>query len=138
MKNWKLSKVFYFEAGHRLVKGYTGKCNNLHGHSWRLKVTVESDSLYEYDFVMDYKELKNIVSPIVDELDHSFLVYKKDYLILDFLKTNEFRHIIFDDNPTSEVIAKWIYDIIEIEMPVGTRISEVIINETVNSECQYS
>lgn len=45
MKNWKLSKVFYFEAGHRLVKGYTGKCNNLHGHSWGLKVTVESDSL---------------------------------------------------------------------------------------------
>ena len=134
---WKLSKTFYFEAAHRLVKGYIGGCKHIHGHSWKMQVVIQSDDLFEYDFVLDYKELKKIVQPIVDELDHSFLVYKKDYLILDFLKTNDFRHIIFDDNPTSEVIAKWVFDIINIELPMGCQLAEVIINETINSQCQY-
>jgi len=135
--DWRLSKVFYFEAGHRLVKGYNGKCNHPHGHSWKLEVVIKSKDLFEYDFVMDYKQLKEIVQPVVDELDHSFIVYKKDYIMSDFLKTNKFRHIILDDNPTSEVIAKWIYDIVEIELPMGCVLESVIINETINSQCSY-
>jgi 6-pyruvoyltetrahydropterin/6-carboxytetrahydropterin synthase len=68
----ELSKEFRFEASHILPK-HPGKCSRLHGHSWVLKVYVKGEIDTETGFVIDYADLKKVVQPIVDSLDHRHL-----------------------------------------------------------------
>lgn len=68
----EITKEFRFEASHRLPK-HPGHCSRLHGHSWRLWVTVEGQVNEETGFVMDFLDLKRVVQPIVDSLDHRHL-----------------------------------------------------------------
>lgn len=67
-----ISKDFCFEAAHILPR-HPGKCSRLHGHSWKLTVTVFGPVQKETGFVLDYSKLKEIVQPLVDRFDHSFL-----------------------------------------------------------------
>ena len=68
-----ITKIFRFEASHSLPK-HKGKCKNLHGHSYKLEVTVGSKQLNEKDMVMDFGDLKKIVNKeIIDKLDHQHL-----------------------------------------------------------------
>lgn len=134
---WELSKKFVFEAGHRLVKGYQGKCNHPHGHSWKVKITVFGDKLNGHDMLCDFKDIKVAAKPLIDELDHSFLVYKDDLVMATFLHTENFRVIEFDNNPTSEIIAKWLADEIQGRLPYGVLIKEILIDETCTSQCSY-
>lgn len=87
-----VTKTFTFEAAHKLIH-YVGACQNLHGHSYELEVTI-SGLINEYGMVMDFKDLKSIVnSVVVSRLDHSYL--------------NE----LFDfDDTTAENIISWIWD----------------------------
>jgi 6-pyruvoyl tetrahydropterin synthase/QueD family protein len=68
----KISKLFQFEASH-ILPLHTGKCSRLHGHSWRMTVTVEGPINPSTGFVVDYGELKRVVEPLVANLDHSHL-----------------------------------------------------------------
>jgi 6-pyruvoyltetrahydropterin/6-carboxytetrahydropterin synthase len=68
----RIRKTFRFEASHILSK-HPGKCSRLHGHSWVLHVSVDGSINKETGFVMDFGDLKNIVQPIVDSLDHRHL-----------------------------------------------------------------
>jgi len=83
-----------FSSAHQL-RGYKGKCERLHGHNWRVQVTVSSDRLNEIDIVMDFHDLKRIVDEVISSLDHSFLNE-----VFPFTEIN----------PSSENIARWIYD----------------------------
>ncbi|MFA6423569.1 MAG: 6-carboxytetrahydropterin synthase QueD [Patescibacteria group bacterium] len=66
-----VTKSFYFESAHKL-EDYDGKCKNLHGHSYRLEVTIEG-KVNENGMVMDFSKLKKIVNEqIIDKLDHSY------------------------------------------------------------------
>ena len=86
----KIAAQFGFEAAHRLPNLPDGhKCKNLHGHNYRLEVSIEGP-LAERGFVMDYAELEAIVDPIIKRVDHRFL--------------NEIEGL---ENPTSEVMAEW-------------------------------
>ena len=86
----KIAAQFGFEAAHRLPNLPDGhKCKNLHGHNYRLEVSI-SGELDERGFVMDYAELEAIVDPIIKRVDHRFL--------------NEIEGL---ENPTSEVMAEW-------------------------------
>jgi len=86
----KIAAQFGFEAAHRLPNLPDGhKCKNLHGHNYRLEVSIEGP-LDERGFVMDYAELEAIVDPIIKRVDHRFL--------------NEIEGL---ENPTSEVMAEW-------------------------------
>lgn len=67
-----ISKEFAFEASHILPR-HQGKCSRLHGHSWKLRITVFGDVEKETGFVMDYAELSKLVQPIVDRFDHQHL-----------------------------------------------------------------
>ena len=136
--NWELSKEFYFEAGHRLVDGYKGKCNHPHGHSWRLEVFVRGNKLNDHAMLMDFKKLKAIVQPIVDEYDHSFLVNISDKVTREFLKANKFRTVTFKSNPTSEHLAEVIAFQIMLKLPKGVMLSKVVIDETCTSKCIYN
>lgn len=83
-----------FSSAHRL-RGYKGKCEALHGHNWKVEVFVQSQTLDKIGMVVDFHKLKALLKSILSKLDHKFL---ND--ITYFKKIN----------PTSENIAKYIYD----------------------------
>ncbi|MHB8881853.1 MAG: 6-carboxytetrahydropterin synthase QueD [Thermodesulfovibrionales bacterium] len=83
-----------FSAAHQL-RGYKGNCENMHGHNWRVQVNVMAERLNEIDIALDFRDLKRIAREIIAPLDHAFLN--------DIFPFTE-------KNPSSENIAKWIYD----------------------------
>jgi len=82
-----------FAAAHRL-RGYDGKCENLHGHNWLVEVTVAAESLNRVGLAVDFKDLKAATESVLDRLDHKCL---NDVEPFDEL------------NPSSENIARWIF-----------------------------
>jgi 6-pyruvoyltetrahydropterin/6-carboxytetrahydropterin synthase len=119
---WVLSKKFTFEASHQL-SDHDGKCQRLHGHSWVGFVFVQGNQLFEdgpkRGMVVDYADIKAAIAPLVrDYLDHWHL--------------NETLKI---ECPTSELVAKWIYDQL---IPVLPGLIAVRIDETCTSSCFYS
>jgi 6-pyruvoyltetrahydropterin/6-carboxytetrahydropterin synthase len=91
---YELTIESQFSAAHQL-RGYKGKCEDLHGHNWRVQVTVSSDKLNEIGMVIDFHELKAMTNEVTSSLDHSFLNE-----VFPFTEIN----------PSSENIAKWIYE----------------------------
>ncbi len=83
-----------FSAAHQL-RGYKGKCEDLHGHNWRVQITVSSDKLNDIGMVIDFHELREMTGEVISSLDHSFLN--------DVFPFTEI-------NPSSENMAKWIYE----------------------------
>jgi 6-pyruvoyltetrahydropterin/6-carboxytetrahydropterin synthase len=115
----KLSKTFRFEAAHSLPTFPANhKCRRLHGHSFRFDVIVEGDVKTEIGFLIDYGEIKRAVDPIVRQLDHYYL--------------NDIDGL---SNPTSEMIAVWLWKAILPSLPL---LSEIVVYETCTSSCHYS
>lgn len=104
----KIAKEFRWEMGHRLPY-HNGKCRNLHGHSYKLLVEFEG-KVDPNGMVMDYYDVKEIIAPLVDELDHSFLVYKKDQKLIEALDQLESKKIIVDYHTTAENICIYFLD----------------------------
>ncbi len=98
----KIAKEFHWEMGHRLPEHF-GKCKNIHGHSYKMIVEIEGDVL-ESGMVMDYYDLKKIVNPIIEELDHAFMVFKDDTQIIKFLGEMNSKKVIVDFQSTVENI----------------------------------
>ncbi|MBP7836240.1 MAG: 6-carboxytetrahydropterin synthase QueD [Candidatus Omnitrophica bacterium] len=90
-----------FSSAHNL-RGYKGKCEELHGHNWRVEVAVAGSKLDKIGMVMDFKCLKEKLHAILERLDHKYLNN-----IAYFKKVN----------PTSENIAKYIYDNLKNRIP---------------------
>ena len=135
-----LGKTFRFEAAHRLI-GYPGKCANVHGHSWKGSVVVECNQLDGFGFGMDFANIKAIMSPLVSELDHSLLLNQGDEDLVRLCRLHEWKVCLFTANPTSEVIAKYLFDhwASMVNTPLkGIRLKEVIIEETCTSMCKYT
>ncbi|MHC4750076.1 MAG: 6-pyruvoyl trahydropterin synthase family protein [Planctomycetota bacterium] len=93
---------------HRLFK-HKGKCNHIHGHRYTVAATVIGE-LDEDGMVVDFANLKNIMEErIVDKHDHSVAINKEDSVMLDFLVCNNFKFILYDKDPTAEVMAEEFY-----------------------------
>lgn len=111
-------KVFTIEAAHRLPNVTPNhKCARLHGHSFRVEVHVRGAVGSETGWVMDFAEVKEAFQPLFDQLDHHYL--------------NEVEGL---QNPTSENLARWIWQRLRPSLPM---LSKVIINETCTSGCTY-
>ena len=113
-----------FSAGHAL-RGYRGKCENVHGHNYRVRVTLEGPELDAIGLLLDFTRLKQVVRAIMGELDHQFM---ND---LAYFKTV---------NPSAENVAKYFYDEITrqlTDLPAGARVTDVILWETDTSRAQY-
>src|SRR6202795_1851890 len=113
-----------FSAGHAL-RGYRGKCENVHGHNYRVRVTLEGPKLDNIGLLVDFTELKRVVREIMGRLDHQFI---ND---LEPFKTV---------NPSAENLAKYFYD--EVTrllrgLPPGAHVTDVILWETDTSRAQY-
>ncbi len=111
-------KEFIFEAAHRLPHVPEGhKCGRLHGHSFlvRLEITGEVDP--HTGWIVDFADLKAAFKPIYDRLDHYYL--------------NDISGL---ENPTSEVLARWIWQQMKPKMPL---LSAVMVKETCTAGCVY-
>jgi 6-pyruvoyltetrahydropterin/6-carboxytetrahydropterin synthase len=114
----ELRKTFQFEAAHLLPHlPEAHKCRRLHGHSFQAEIAVSGDCDPKLGWVMDYAEMKKAFRPLWEQLDHYYL--------------NEIAGL---ENPTSENIARWIWDRLKPKLPLLT---EVVIAETCTSRCVY-
>ncbi len=111
-----------FSAAHQL-RGYKGKCEELHGHNWKVQVHVNAERLNEIDIAIDFHELKNSTNEIISQLDHKFL--------------NEVFPFT-ERNPSSENIARWIYESLKKKINDGNvRVSAVTVWESETASATY-
>lgn len=118
---FEIEKLFRFEAGHTLVH-HDGKCSSPHGHSYVVRIVLRSADLIEEGpkqaMVRDFQDVQSSVKPMIEKyFDHKWL---NDSLQLD--------------SPTSEQIAKWIYDYLKPTVP---KLYKVVVSETESSSASY-
>ncbi len=114
----EIFKEFTFEAAHRLPHVPPGhKCARLHGHSFRIELHVRGLEEHETGWVMDFADIKRAFQPLYDQLDHNYL--------------NEIEGL---SNPTSEQLARWIWQRLRPSLP---GLSEVLVRETCTAGCIY-
>src|SRR3954470_7900198 len=116
--NVKLVHEFRFEAAHRLPKVPAGhKCARLHGHSFKVEVAIAGPVDEETGWFIDYQQLYDAWAPLHAVLDHNYL--------------NDVPGL---ENPTSEILAHWLWQRIKPTLPELTR---VIVHETCDARCEY-
>lgn len=128
-----VTKEITFSASHRLLE-YDGACSNLHGHNYRLLMTLHGSELIE-GMVCDFSLLKNcMVGRVFDDYDHACIVNKEDTVMLDFLRANKMKHVILPGNPTAEVMARDIFQRMEF---FGAKDLTITLYETDTSYTVY-
>ena len=119
---YELSIETGFASAHQL-RGYKGKCEKLHGHNWKVQISVTAERLNEIDLAIDFHELKKIANEVVSPLDHAFLN--------DIFPFTE-------KNPSSENIAKWIYESMKKKInDDNIRVSAVTVWESDTASASY-
>ena len=119
---YKISVESYFSGAHRL-REYKGKCESLHGHNWKVKVILSAKKLDKIGMVIDFTKAKSILMDILSTLDH------KDINQVTYFKKH---------NPTSEIIAEFIYKKYSQKLKKLARIESVSVWETPTSCATYS
>jgi 6-pyruvoyltetrahydropterin/6-carboxytetrahydropterin synthase len=136
---YQLTTHASFDSAH-FLSGYEGKCRNLHGHRWKLEVTVESSSLEQSGqkrgMIVDFGELKNDVKKLADEHDHCLIIEKGTLKekTLAALQEEGFRMITVEFRPTAENFAKYFYDRMK---EFGYQVAFVKVYETPNNMAGY-
>ena len=97
----KIAKDFRWEMAHRL-QCHKGKCFNLHGHSYKMQVEFEGNINPNTGMVLDYFDVKDIVGPLVEELDHSVIISDKDSILIDKISELNSAHVIVPFETTAE------------------------------------
>lgn len=140
-----ITKEFTFDMAH-LLENHEGKCKNLHGHTYKLLISVNSIFDDAYDMVVDFSELKEFVNRvIIDKLDHAFAYNKnsKDVVeigISKLLEENNRKTFAFNFRPTAEKMAKYIFESLNFVCVMESkkfRISEVKLYETPTSYASF-
>jgi 6-pyruvoyltetrahydropterin/6-carboxytetrahydropterin synthase len=115
---YELKSQMYFSAAHHLLN-YEGDCENQHGHNWLVEAFVTGDTLDKSNILIDYKVLKTEMKKVLDYLDHE-----------DINELPEFKGV----SPSSETLAKFIYDRLKTSIPIVSKIS---VWETATSCASY-
>jgi 6-pyruvoyltetrahydropterin/6-carboxytetrahydropterin synthase len=115
----EIFKAFTFEAAHRLPFTPEGhKCRRLHGHSYSVEVHIRGEVGPQTGWIRDFADLKAAFQPLLEVLDHHFL--------------NEVPGL---ENPTSENLARWIWQRLKPSLP---ELSRLVVRETCTSGCIYA
>ena len=120
-----ICKRYPFEMAHKLKSSYSKECQQIHGHSYKLEVTIQSDKLNEDGMVMDFKKLNEIMEPIIATYDHEYL----DFDVCHY-------------NPTAENMAKKIYykicfGLIDLDSDPAIKLIKVRLWETEKAYVEY-
>ncbi|MCL4456161.1 MAG: 6-carboxytetrahydropterin synthase QueD [Nitrospirae bacterium] len=120
---YKLMIETSFASAHQL-RGYKGKCENLHGHNWKVQAYVTAEKLNDIDIAIDFHDLKRITIEIISQLDHKFLNNIPPFT---------------EKNPSSENISKWIFDSLKERLAgyKNVEVSEVTVWESETASATY-
>jgi 6-pyruvoyltetrahydropterin/6-carboxytetrahydropterin synthase len=124
MMTFQVSVEETFSAGHAL-RGYRGKCENPHGHNYRVRLTVEGQQLDSIGLLVDFTHLKRILREVIGDVDHKFL---NDQAPFDAI------------NPSAENMAKFFYERASKQMPQAPnapRITRITVWETDETSATY-
>ena len=144
MDTIRITKQFEFETGHALY-GYDGKCKNVHGHSYKLSVTVIGNPIADtsnvkYGMVIDFTDLKKIVQEeIVDQFDHA-TVFNKNTPHIELAEELEKRGhsiILVDYQPTSEMMLVDFSKRLKKRLPKNIRLHNLKLQETGSSNAEW-
>lgn len=118
---FEIKKSFKFEAGHQLMH-HDGKCSEPHGHSYTLTIIIRGETLIKEgpkkNMITDFTDISTLVTPLImSHLDHKWLNETLD-----------------TDSPTTEFIARWIYEKLKSEIP---HLYAVSVSETTSSKVTY-
>ncbi len=131
---FKVTREIDFCYGHRLLN-YDGKCRYLHGHNGRAVISIEAEQLDNRGMVLDFSDIKQVVSTWIDDnLDHRMILHRDDPVLPYLEKLGEPVYLI-DTNPTAENIAKLIYD---FTVDHGFPVTKVDLWETPHCFATYS
>jgi 6-pyruvoyltetrahydropterin/6-carboxytetrahydropterin synthase len=115
----EIYKEFKFDSAHFLPNlPEDHKCRRMHGHTFRVRIYVEGPLTVPEGWVLDFGDLKAIYKPLEDQLDHRLL--------------NDIPGL---ENPTSEVLAKWVWDKLMPDLPL---LSKIEVSETCTTGCIYT
>ena len=119
---WVISTEANFSAAHQL-RGYPGECREVHGHNFKVKVSVQTSELKDLGFGMDFRELKQMLREVLKKFDHRNLN-----------ELPEFKEI----NPTAENIAKFIWDKLNSKLKTqNSKLKEVQVWESDTNSVIY-
>ena len=115
-----------FAAGHYL-RNYRGKCENPHGHNYKVRVTLAGQELDKAGLLLDFKDLREVMRPVVERLDHQMINDLEPFT---------------ERNPSAENLAKYFFDEANIRLKKSTngrvRVKDVTVFETDSTTAKYS
>jgi 6-pyruvoyltetrahydropterin/6-carboxytetrahydropterin synthase len=122
---FEVSVVESFAAGHAL-RGYRGKCENPHGHNYKVRITLSGQDLDSIGLLWDFKDLKAAMNEVIDRLDHQYLNDVEPFKVL---------------NPSAENLAKYFYDETALRLKQSTQgrvmVKDVRVWETDTTTATY-
>lgn len=128
----KIAKEFNWEMGHRLAF-HEGKCRNLHGHSYKMLLELEGD-VNSNGMLIDYYDVKKIIDPVIENLDHAFLVKSDDKDLIEALTTLNSKHVVINFESTAENICGYLLNEIKNKnLPGNIKRVMVKVFETENT-----
>jgi len=144
MSSIRITKQFSFETGHALY-GYDGKCRNVHGHSYKLSVTVIGEPIADsshvkFGMVIDFSDLKKIVKEeIVDVFDHATVFNKNTPHVELARELSDRGHsvLLVDYQPTSEMMVIDFAEKIKQRLPKQTQLFSLRLQETASSYAEW-
>ena len=113
-----------FSSGHAL-RGYKGKCENPHGHNYRVQVTLEGPELDSIGLLVDFTQLKHVMRGIIARLDHQFINDLEPFTRV---------------NPSAENMARYFFEEVSAQLmnlPAGAKVKDVVIWETDTAMARY-
>ncbi len=126
-----------FSAAHSL-RGYRGRCEELHGHNWKVAVAVAGEKLDKTGMLIDFKQIKSRLNKILQGLDHKHLnalsYFKRINPVRNTKASRKENKISNGVNPTSENIAKYVYDKLKSKVP---SLKSVTVWESEGSSATY-
>jgi 6-pyruvoyltetrahydropterin/6-carboxytetrahydropterin synthase len=127
-----------FSTGHR-VYGHESKCAHLHGHNYRIHLTVEAEQLDTVGRVMDFSVIKTLLAEWLEEnWDHKFLVWEKDPFASTLKTLDTDGTVIVNFNPTAENMGQYLIDIVGPAQLVDTGVTLVNVNIEETRKCSVT
>jgi len=143
MTTVRLTRVFHFDMAHVLIN-YPGKCKNIHGHTYKLEVTVKGilcneDASPKKGMLIDFSDFKNLIQEeIISHWDHALMIHQdSDPLLLNVLKKNYEKIIIVPFQPTTENMVCELAAIIKKIIPTDLQLFSLKFYETVKSFAEW-